>query len=124
MWNLMVLLAQDQGGNQQPTGGGGIAPFVPLLFLGLLFYLFFFRPMRRQEKERLALLSSLKTGDEVITNSGIVGKVVEVSDKDDRMVIQTAGNTRLRMLKSVVARNLSNEEAAKAAKGENVTAKT
>jgi preprotein translocase subunit YajC len=121
MWNGLVLLAQGDGG--QAGQASPLASLMPLVFLFVLGYLFLWRPMRRQEKERLALLSSLKAGDEVITNSGIVGKVIEVSDREDRMVVQTAGNTRLRMLKSTVARNLTNEEAAKAPKAESETNK-
>src|SRR4051812_31425070 len=115
MLNLLVLLAQENPpANTSP--GAALSQFMPIIFLVVLGYLFLWRPMRRQEKERQALLSSLKAGDEVVTNSGIVGTVLNVSEKEDRMTLKTGDNTRLRMLKSVVARNLTNEEAAKAPK--------
>src|SRR5262245_19907891 len=118
MLNSLVLLAEGEAAARPP----GI-DFLPLIFLVVLGYLFLVRPMRRQEKERRALLSSLKPGDEVVTNSGIVGTVLNVSDKEDRMTLKTGDNTRLRMLKSVIARNLTNEEAAKAPKSDAVTTK-
>jgi preprotein translocase subunit YajC len=80
----------------------------------LLFYFFILRPMRRQDRERAALLGSLKKNDDVITSSGIYGTVVAVSEKEDEVTVKVADNVRLRMTKGSIARNLSNEAAAKA----------
>jgi preprotein translocase subunit YajC len=121
-WNI---LAQGGGG-----AGGGFDPSVFVLPVGvlLLFYFVMLRPMRKQERERLALLNSLKKNDEVLTASGIYGTVVDVSEKEDKVTLKIADNVRVRMTKSSIARNLSNEEeaakAAKTAKEGGVAAKT
>lgn len=74
------------------------------------------RPARRQEQAQKALLASLKKNDKVQTIGGILGTVVSVSEKEDEVVIKVDDNARLRMIKSSIARNLTNEEAAKQAK--------
>jgi preprotein translocase subunit YajC len=112
MFNILVLLAQDPKGAEAPLIYNMLLP----LGLLLLVYLFFFRPMRRQEQERNALLSSLKKNDKVITTSGIYGTVIAISEKEDEITVKVDDNTRLRMIKSSIARNLSNEEALKAQK--------
>ena len=111
MWYSLLLLAD---GEPAPKGGGDPGWYGMLLPMGLLFLFYFvlWRPMRKQDQERKALLTSLKKNDEIITSSGIYGTVVDVSDTEDKMTVKVADNVKMRMLKSGVARNLSNEEAA------------
>jgi len=119
MWNALIVLAQ-----QQPEGGGGKpaeSPFSTLMFLApvliLLFYVIVLRPaQKRQQQERDSLLTGLKKNDKVITIGGIYGTVISVSDTEDEVVVKVDDNTRLKMTKSSISKNLTNEEAAKAAK--------
>jgi preprotein translocase subunit YajC len=117
MLNTLLLLAQ-QGG--EPKGGGpppGFEILILALPLLLLFWLIVVRPgQRRQQQERDALVSGLKKNDKVLTTAGIYGTVVSVSDKEDEVVVKVDDNTRLKMLKNSIMRNLTNEEAARAAK--------
>jgi preprotein translocase YajC subunit len=71
---------------------------------------------KRQEQERAALLSMLTKNDKVITHSGIYGTVISVAEKEDEIVVKVDDNVRLRMTKGSIARNLTREEAARAAK--------
>ncbi len=111
MWYSLLLFAEGEP-PKEPWWYGLVLP-LGLLFL---FYFVFLRPMRKQDQERKALLSSLKKNDEVITSSGIYGTVVSVSETEDEMTVKVADNVRIRMLKSGVARNLTNEKAAREAK--------
>ena len=114
MLNALVLLAEN--GAKQGGGMGLDMMFIPIILI-FLFSLIVLRPMnRRQEQERQALLSSLKKNDRVLTSAGIYGTVISVSDKEDEVVVKVDDNVRLKMIKSAIARNLTNEEAAKAAK--------
>lgn len=110
-----------------PTGGatpnpqqqdplGGLGWMLPLLPIFVLFYFLMIRPSQRREREQKALASNLKKNDKVLTIAGIYGTVVSVSDTEDEVVVKVDDNTRLRMQKGAVARNLSGEEAAKTAK--------
>lgn len=114
MLALWYILAQAGDGK----GGGGFTPLDLVLPLGLafLFYFVLLRPMRRQEAERKSLLGSLKKNDKVLTASGIYGTVVDISEKEDEITVKVADNVRVRMTKGSIARNISNEEAAQAAK--------
>jgi preprotein translocase subunit YajC len=112
LFSTLHLLAQDP---PKPPGEGWFSMLLPLGLL-FLFYFVLWRPMRKQDQERKALLTSLKKNDEIITTSGIYGTVVDVSDTEDKMTVKVADNVKIRVLKSGVARNLSNEKAAKEAK--------
>jgi len=115
---MFALLWQLFADDPAPKPGAApdlfASPLFLLLMLVALFFFMFIRPMRRQEKERQTLLSSTEKNDRVLTNAGIYGTVVSISEKEDEVVVKVDDNTRLKMLKSSIARNLTKEEAAKA----------
>ena len=114
MFSLLALLADAQP--QVESTAPGWVNLVPLLALGLLMFLIMGRGSRKQDQERQAMVSSLQKGHKVLTNSGIYGTVVGVSDTDDEVTIKVDDNVRLKMIKGSIARNLTREEEAKAAK--------
>jgi preprotein translocase subunit YajC len=114
--HALLLWAQENG-----KGGGGEPPLfglVPILLIGGFAYFLLLRPAFRQEKERKALRANIKKDDKVLLTSGIHGVVVSVSDKEDDLVIRVPpDNIRLKVVKSAIDRNLTNEETAREAKG-------
>jgi preprotein translocase subunit YajC len=108
-----IILAE---GEPAPAPGGGPPIWSSFIwFLPILFILYFLmvRPQRRQEQTQKALIAGLKKNDKVQTIGGILGTIISVGDKEDEVVIRIDDNARLRVVKSSIARNLSNEEAAK-----------
>lgn len=89
---LPVVLAQ---------AGGGAASTIPLM-LGMFAIIYFvmIRPQQKQQKEKQTMLGALKKGDDVITSSGILGKVFAVDEKV--VTIDVGSNVKVRMLKSSV----------------------
>src|SRR5271169_3508419 len=70
-----------------------------LLFIGG-FYFLFIAPQKKKQKEHEKMLTSLQTGDEVVTTGGIYGTITNV--KDDRFVVRVADNTKIEIGKSFV----------------------
>ena len=89
-----------------PPAGEGNANFlgsflVPMLLMGVMFYFLLIAPQRKRAKEHAALLASLKSGDRVVTTSGIHGTVEGV---DDHVVhLRVAPQVKLEIDKSAVA---------------------
>jgi preprotein translocase subunit YajC len=117
--HLLLLLADaapPAGGgapaapSNDPFGGLGI--MVPMILIFVVGYFLIMRPMRRQEAERKAMASNVKKNDKVLTAAGIYGTVVAVSDTEDEITVRVDDNTRLRMIKSSVVRNITREEEA------------
>jgi preprotein translocase subunit YajC len=119
MFHTLVLLAEDP----KPSAPFGFDMLLPVGILVLLYFIVL-RPMRRQDQERNSLAKSLKKNDDVLTTSGIYGTIVNVSEKEDEVTVKVADNVRLRMLKSSIARNLTNEEALKNQKAAKDSGKT
>ena len=64
-------------------GSGGGAPYGDILFLVLLFAVFYFlliRPQQKRTKEHKKMVEAVAKGDEVVTNGGLLGKVIEIGD--------------------------------------------
>ena len=111
MMHTLILLAEEPA--QQ---GPGMVQFLPLIAIAVVFYLLLIRPMKRQEQERQRLAGNLKKNDEILTNSGIYGTITDVSESEDKITVKIADNVRVKMTRSSVLRNLTNEEAVNQAK--------
>ena len=81
---------------------------LPLLGIGAVFYFILIRPQQRQRRAQQELTRSVEVGDEVLTSSGIFGRVVEVDD--EAVVLEVAPDTRLRFVRGAIARKLTVEE--------------
>ncbi len=84
--------------SQQPAGFMAFMPF--LLMFGVLYFLIL-RPQQKKLKEQQQMLTSLKHGDEIVTASGILGKVTGITDKV--VTLEVADNVKVKMMKSQVS---------------------
>ena len=73
---------------------------VPLLIMLFIFYFIFIRPQQRKAREHDLLMKTIRTGDKILTSSGILGTVVGVKD---RSVSIRSADTKLEILKSAVS---------------------
>ena len=90
--------------------GQGIAQFIPLILIFVIFYFFLIRPQQKRAKDHLAMVANLKRGDEVITSGGIIGTVDRVME-DDRIEIILCENVKVQVIKSTITSLLKKIEA-------------
>jgi preprotein translocase subunit YajC len=82
------------------TAGSPTSAIFQMVFLGGLFVVFYFlaiRPQRKRQKEHADMVAALAKGDEVVTTSGILGKVLKV--EEDFLLLQVADNVELKFQK-------------------------
>ena len=94
--SLFIANAHAQAAGQQQQGG----ELFQILFLVGLFVLFYFiaiRPQRKRQKEHTEMVGALKVGDEVVTSSGILGKVTKLDE--NYMVLNVTNNVELKFQK-------------------------
>ena len=72
-----------------------------VLMVVVLFYFLVIKPQQKRMKEHRALIEALKKGDEVITQGGLIGKVVGV--RDDELDVELAQGVRVRVVRSSIA---------------------
>ena len=89
--------------------GQGIAQFIPLILIFVIFYFFLIRPQQKRVKDHKVMVQSLKRGDEIITAGGILGTVERVME-DDRIEVIIGENIKVQIIKSTITSLLKKEE--------------
>ena len=88
------------------------AQFVPLILIFAIMYFLLIRPQQKKMKEHQAMVASLRRGDQVVTQGGVIGKVVKVKD-DYEVEIEIAEGVKIRLVQSTIANVTSKTEPAK-----------
>jgi preprotein translocase subunit YajC len=91
----LLLLAQASA---QPSG---IALFLPLILIMVIFYFLMIMPAQRRQKKVAEMLRNLKTGDKVITNGGIYGTIVGL--EDDSVQLRIAEQVKIKVSRAAIA---------------------
>jgi preprotein translocase subunit YajC len=105
----LLFLAQATAPAPAP-GGGGIISFVPFILIFVIMYFVLLRPQMKRQKDQQRLMSTLKTGDRVVTNAGIHGLISNV--KETTVIVKVADNVKIEMEKSAVTNILKSSEGA------------
>src|SRR5436190_18413437 len=97
---------------QAATGGFGSFDFMsvlPLVLIFAVFYFFLIRPQQKKAQEQRNLLASLRRGDRIITNGGLIGIIHKVVN-DQELQVELAEGVRVRVARSMVTSLLSKTE--------------
>src|SRR5450432_3091278 len=78
--------------------GSGLLGLLPFVFIFVIMYYVMLRPQMRRQKDQARLVSALKTGDRVVTSSGIHGLISNV--KDTTVIVKVADNVKLEIEKT------------------------
>lgn len=98
----------------QATGAGpasAITSFVPLILIFGIMYFLLIRPQQKKLKEQKAMVEALRRGDQVLTQGGILGKVVKVGD-DGNLEVEIAEGVKVKMPRAAVVQVISKTEPA------------
>ncbi len=97
----MTAFAQTTPGTD--TSQQLISLVVILVVFFAVFYFLLIRPQRRRQKEHIALLSSLKRGDRVMTAGGILGTIEDIQENE---IILSVEDGKLRISKSSIVEKI------------------
>ena len=108
---MITAFATKAATTQAPEGapGGGMGLILYLVVMAAIFYFILIRPQKKRQKEQANMLDNLIIGDEVVTEGGIMGKIVTI--KEDSVVIETgADKTKIKFEKNAISRVLTIHE--------------
>ncbi|TVS17928.1 MAG: preprotein translocase subunit YajC [Planctomycetaceae bacterium] len=102
----LILLAQ-QGGQ-----GSILTMMMPILLIGMLFYVLMILPEKKKRNEIARMQEGLKKNDRVVTIGGILGVVVNVQSGSEKVTVRIdeANNTRIEVLRGSISRVLSDDK--------------
>jgi len=86
------------------SGGIGNYVMIPLMFL--IIYLFMIRPQVKRQKNEKKFQAGIKKGTKVVTSSGIHGKIIEINDNDNTVMIETNAG-KIKFERSAISMELS-----------------
>jgi preprotein translocase subunit YajC len=106
--NEILVLADATAPAATPAGtpaaqqGSPFGLLFPMVLIFVVMYFLMIRPQQQQRKKQTKLLETLKSGDKVVTSSGIVGVVITVKDStvslrsaDAKMEVTKASVTQI-----------------------------
>ncbi|SMC42133.1 preprotein translocase subunit YajC [Primorskyibacter flagellatus] len=88
-----------------------IAQFLPLILIFAIMYFLLIRPQQKKLKEHQKMVSALRRGDQVVTQGGLIGKVVKVKENNE-LEVELSEGVKVRVVQSTIAQVLSKTEPA------------
>lgn len=66
-----------------------LAQFAPIILMFVVVYFFMIRPQMKKAKQEKSFVEELKRGDRIVTKSGMHGKILDFSEKNNAVIIET-----------------------------------
>ena len=85
----------------------GIAQFIPLILIFVIFYFFLIRPQQKKVKDHKLMVDNLKRGDKVLTSGGIVGTVERIIDAE-KVEVSISDSVKVEVVKATGIQSLFN----------------
>ena len=96
-----MAYAMGQGGAASPGSAGGLASFIPLVLMFVIFYFLLIRPQQKKTKEHRDMVAGVKKGDRIITSGGIHGQVTAVDDTT--LTVEISDKVRVKLNRANIA---------------------
>ena len=96
--NLMTIFLQQQG--------GGMSMIIMMVAIFAIMYFFMIRPQNKKQKEIQKFRNSITPGTDVVTAGGIYGKVKEVNEMDNTLMVEVASGVKIKVSKNSVYANI------------------
>lgn len=100
--------SQQQQPQEQPMRSP-LMQFLPFILLFVVMYMILFRGPRKKQQQHKQMMQALAKGDKVQTIGGIIGTVVDIKDDEVTLKIDESNNTKMRILRSAISRNMSKD---------------
>lgn len=104
---LSLVISDAHAADPAPAGqaqGGGIMAFLPLIVIFVIFYFLLIRPQQKRAKEHRAVIAALTKGDEVVTSSGLYGRVTDLDEQT--VTLEIAANVAVKMQRQAITQVL------------------
>jgi len=89
----------------QSASGGGIFNLLMFPLLLVIMYFFFIRPQQKRQKAQSTFQSEIKKGDEVVTMSGIIGRINKI--ENDIVSLQIDTKSYINVVKSAISKDMT-----------------
>lgn len=110
--NTSTIAITEAGESPDQISGGGLTSLIPMLLIFVVFYFLLIRPQEKKRKAQEKLVSTVKPGENIVTHSGIFGKITKVNENDNSVNLEVAKGTDVKVMRSAIADILDRTEEA------------
>ena len=96
--NFLITPAWAQG---DAGAGSGLIGILPMILIFVVFYFLLIRPQQKRAKEHRNMVANLAKGDEVVTNGGTLGKILEVDE--NFLTVEVAEGVNIKVQRAAVS---------------------
>lgn len=100
---MLISPAYAQGIGGMGGGGDLIMSLAPLVLIFAVFYFLLIRPQQKKMKEHREMLANVRRNDRIVTNGGLVGVVVKITEGDDLLTMEIAPGVRVQVARGMIA---------------------
>ncbi len=102
---------------QSGGGLGGMESLLPLVLIFVVFYFLLIRPQQKKSKTHREMLGNLRRGDLIVTNGGLIGKIIRIPNETE-LIIEIAEGVKVRVLRGMISEVSAKTERARDRKRE------
>ncbi len=99
-----MLITPAYAAPAQPAGFELMSNIIPFIIIFVLFYFLLIRPQQKRMKEQKAMIDAIAKGDEVVTNGGVLGRVVKASEQ--YLTVEVADGVEMVVQRVAIANKL------------------
>ena len=100
LMNLSALVAQGTPPGDAKTQTSPFASFGFMAIMMVMLYFLLIRPQQKKAKQQQEMIKTVKSGDKIVTTSGIIATVVTV--KEDSISVRSA-DSKFEITKGAIA---------------------
>lgn len=98
---VALAFAEDATSTAATPWMSQFVSMAPIAVLFIIFYFLLIRPQQKKAKDQKEMISSLQKGDNIVSSSGIFGRITSVNE--DSITVEIADNVRVKMVKDAIA---------------------
>lgn len=85
--------------------GDPIMTMVPFVLIIIVFWVFFIRPQNKKQKEQTSFIDEIQKGDDVVTASGILGKVNKIDG--NIITLEVGTKNYIRVTRNAISKEMT-----------------
>ncbi|MBR1944215.1 MAG: preprotein translocase subunit YajC [Alphaproteobacteria bacterium] len=104
---MLFFIGQVFADGNTNTQQSSLLSFLPMVGFIILMYFLLIRPQQKKQKQHQALIASIKKGDKVMTNSGLIATVDSVENEQE-VILEIANGVKCRFVKGTIMNIINN----------------
>ena len=108
---MLFLISQVFADGNTTKQSSSLLSFLPMIAFIAIMYFLLIRPQQKKQKQHKVLIDSIKKGDKVMTNSGLIA-VVDSVENDQEVILEIANGVKCRFLKATIMNVINNNTTA------------